>query len=368
MATKQTTLPATDGSSITVAPFDTPRTVKQDNMSRAQEVVALNTSERSTLDAAYDLYGSGITAKSTPSAPSGTKTASKAQKKSEKSTKQKKAIVAQGSSIPNTTLTAKDVDIIRSTAATEARRQTASEAASGLSSTASDESETYRSGGTDSWGIEPKEDQVSMLRFVSRTKGDGNEIRYIDLLPPLTRFMVEGVTEAHDENFQVSINNLNWDLYAFGEKPRFETISGQLLNTANFKWRAQFMAYYTAFLRADRCANIRAEVLFSFDHRIWRGALVNARSSLISTTPYTVPLQFTMAVFQDYDQEAADETTLLQNYFNGQSANNAITDTQRKAIQDAIDELAANAGVFRGIENTVVQYNIRREEENIASA
>lgn len=153
-------------------------------------------------------------------------------------------------------------------------------------------------------GITIKEDTPAVLRAITAT---GVDIPLFDSSSPTveggigrsayySNFIVQGVQEQRVEKQQI-VETFGEDyIYFFGERPRFLTVSGILMNTKDFNWKSEFWENYERYLRGTKLVEQNARLYFYFDDIVVEGYIVQAAATSDSSNPYHLPFQFTMFV------------------------------------------------------------------------
>ena len=153
-------------------------------------------------------------------------------------------------------------------------------------------------------GITIKEDTPAMLRAITAT---GQEIPLFDSSSSVVQdgigrgsyysnFIVQGIQEQRAEKQQI-VETFGEDyIYFFGERPRFLTVSGILMNTKDFNWKSEFWENYERYLRGTRLVEQNARLYFYFDDVVVEGYLVQASTNSDAMSPYHMPFQFVMFV------------------------------------------------------------------------
>lgn len=156
-------------------------------------------------------------------------------------------------------------------------------------------------------GITLKEDTYSVLRVVGAS---GEEIPIFDSSSPevddngigrssqFANFITQSVQEQRMEKQQIIETFGDSYIFFFGERPRFITVSGLLVNSKDFNWKSEFMANYEQYLRGTRLVELNAKLYFYFDDIVVEGYLTQCSVNMMADQPYLVQLQFQMYVCQ----------------------------------------------------------------------
>lgn len=125
--------------------------------------------------------------------------------------------------------------------------------------------------------------------------GRGKVTRYYD-------FIIQGVDDTRQEKMQVIETFGDPYVFFYGEKPRFVTFNGLLINTEDFNWRAQFWKNYDRYLRGTKLVQLNARAYLAYDSIVIEGYPVQANATDNAEMPYSVPFSLTMLVtnYLDY--------------------------------------------------------------------
>lgn len=153
-------------------------------------------------------------------------------------------------------------------------------------------------------GLTLKEDTYAVIRVITAT---GEELPFLDSSSAdvqdgigrsthYSNFLVQSIQEQRAEKSQI-IETFGEDyIYFFGERPRFITVSGMLLNSKDFNWKSEFWENYEQRLRGTRLVEQNARAYFYFDDVVVEGFFMQAQASLDNAQPYMLPFQFQMFV------------------------------------------------------------------------
>lgn len=108
-------------------------------------------------------------------------------------------------------------------------------------------------------------------------------------------FILQRVEDARQEKTQIIETFGEAFAYFYGEKPRFITFSGLLMNTEDFNWRAQFWHNYDLYWRGSQLVQRNARMYLAYDTVVVEGYPVSASAVDDSNDPYSVP--FTISMF-----------------------------------------------------------------------
>ncbi len=153
-------------------------------------------------------------------------------------------------------------------------------------------------------GIQIKEDTYASIRVLSAT-GDpvglfdssSSEVTNgIGRSSDYANFIIQNLQESRVEKQQI-VETFGEDyIFFFGERPRFITVRGVLLNTADFNWKSEFWKNYEEFLRGTKLVELNARMYLYFDDIVVEGYIVSASTNQQAMTPYHLPFNFQMFV------------------------------------------------------------------------
>ena len=119
-----------------------------------------------------------------------------------------------------------------------------------------------------------------------------------------SNFLIQSLVEQRAEKQQVVLTFGEPYIFFFGEQPRMIQVSGILLNTEDFNWRAEWWENYDLYLRGTACVRQRARVYLSWDDIIVEGYVTNASAQEDSQNRNLVQFQFQMFL-TNYDNVSA---------------------------------------------------------------
>lgn len=109
-----------------------------------------------------------------------------------------------------------------------------------------------------------------------------------------SNFLIQSVAEQRIEKQQIIMTFGAPYIFFFGEQPRMITISGILLNTEDFNWRAEWWENYELYLRGTKCVQTRSRVYLSWDDIVTEGYITQASASEDAGNRNLVQFQFQM--------------------------------------------------------------------------
>ncbi len=156
-------------------------------------------------------------------------------------------------------------------------------------------------------GYEIKEDSYAMLRVVL---SDGSFLPVLDsggmIMGPsgsnrastcnYSNFLVQSVVEQRQEKQQIVETFGDTYIFFYGESPRITQVSGFLLNSKDFNWRAEWWENYERYFRGTRLVENGARIYFIYDDLIIEGYMLTAQTVDETAQHPLLQLQFTMFV------------------------------------------------------------------------
>lgn len=133
------------------------------------------------------------------------------------------------------------------------------------------------------------------------TGGMGRVSEYSD-------FILQQVQDQRMERQQIIETFGDTFVYFFGERPRMVTFSGQLMNTEDFNWRAQFWYNYENYLRGSRLVQLNARCYLAYDTIVIEGYPLSAVAVDDADNPYQVSFSMTMLMTDYHEYSVIGET------------------------------------------------------------
>jgi hypothetical protein len=115
--------------------------------------------------------------------------------------------------------------------------------------------------------------------------GKGYSLRY-------SNFLLQQIVEDRQEKFQIMETFGVPFIFFFGQRPRVYQMSGILLNSLDFQWRAEFWANYDSTIRGTKLVERHARAVLSWDDIMVEGYILQARAVENTAQPYHVNLDF----------------------------------------------------------------------------
>jgi hypothetical protein len=146
-------------------------------------------------------------------------------------------------------------------------------------------------------GIQIKEDTYAMLQV---RKADGTPMPLFDAAAEdnsgtgayNSNFLIQQIVEQRVEKQQIITTFGDPFIFFFGEQPRSLSITGVLLNTDDFNWRAEWWENYERYLRGTSCVRSNSRVYLSWDEIVVEGYMTKAAAQESSQERNLVHFQF----------------------------------------------------------------------------
>lgn len=200
-------------------------------------------------------------------------------------------------------------------------------------------------------GIQIKDDTYATLQV---RQSNGIAVPLFDAASPTntgkglrnSNFLIQAISEQRIEKQQIILTFGTPYIFFFGEQPRMITVTGILLNTEDFNWRAEWWENYDLYLRGTQCTTNHTRVYLSYDDIIVEGYITQASASEDASNRNLVQFQFQM---------------FLTNYQNISSIGDINAHWQGKDI--ALDPSTIDIPGQGGVSSTqlVRQVNIQNE-------
>lgn len=91
-----------------------------------------------------------------------------------------------------------------------------------------------------------------------------------------SNFLLQNIQESRAEKSQIVETFGPTYIFFFGERPSVYNISGILLNSADFNWKAEFWENYDKYLRGTACVDNATRVYLSYDDIVLQGYILSA--------------------------------------------------------------------------------------------
>lgn len=155
-------------------------------------------------------------------------------------------------------------------------------------------------------GFEIKPETYAIIRVALR---DGTFLPVIDAAGEIvntqdskgyttqySNFIISTVQEDRREKQQIVESFGDTYIFFFGESPRVYNISGLLLNTQDFNWRAEWWENYERYFRGTRLVEYNARLYLIYDDIILEGYMLGAQAVENADNPYVLQLNFQLFV------------------------------------------------------------------------
>jgi hypothetical protein len=170
-------------------------------------------------------------------------------------------------------------------------------------------------------GIEIKEDTYGIIKVI---KDDGTELPLVDAGGRIkaqssvnnsdqttssstqrrtglastynySNFIIQRLAESRQEKSQILETFGDTYIFFFGERPRIINVTGLLMNTLDFNWRAEFWHNYENTLRGTKLVEQNARIYLYWDDVVIEGYVLQATAQDDANMPYHIP--FSMQIF-----------------------------------------------------------------------
>ncbi len=111
-----------------------------------------------------------------------------------------------------------------------------------------------------------------------------------------SNFLIQSVSEQRAEKSQIVETFGEPYVFFYGEHPRMLQVSGELLNSADFNWRAEWWENYDKYLRGTKCVQNKTRVVLTWDDIVVQGYMMNAQSQDAATEPLSNPFSFSLFI------------------------------------------------------------------------
>lgn len=212
-------------------------------------------------------------------------------------------------------------------------------------------------------GIQIKRDTYAVLRAMTVT---GEELPLFDSSSTreengigrssggTANFIAQTIQESRMEKQQI-VETFGEDyIFFFGERPRFITVQGILLNTADFNWKSEFWENYENYLRGTKLVEQNARLYFYFDDVVVEGYLVQASTTHQVMSPYHMPFNFQMFVCNYATLSTVGSVFFQQNAQNAvpQEGLTPPDDESQAALADQAARQGASGGLSSFLAST----------------
>lgn len=183
------------------------------------------------------------------------------------------------------------------------------------------------------------------------------------LVPPFSKFILEGVNEQHAERSQIVETFGDFYVFLFGERPPMYNFTGTLINSKNANWVSDFKYYYDAYLRGTKCVENSARLVITYGGRQIEGFMLSMQTATDATVEKGVKLSFPVVVTKKSFIQFSDDfgfvvsggitfqnasLTAQLNTIAGKTGAGSSNPTQSAATQ-AVTGALQNGGLLAGI-------------------
>ncbi len=109
-----------------------------------------------------------------------------------------------------------------------------------------------------------------------------------------SNFLLQSISEQRAEKQQIVLTFGAPYIFFFGEQPRIISVTGILLDTEDFNWRAEWWENYDLYLRGTQNVRNRTRVYLSWNDIVVEGYVMQASASEDSSNRNLVQFQFQM--------------------------------------------------------------------------
>jgi len=174
-------------------------------------------------------------------------------------------------------------------------------------------------------------------------KSSGTKSGDVELIPPFTKFILEGSSEAHTERSQIVETFGSFYVFMFGERPPMYNFSGTLINAKDINWRQDFQFYYDNYLRGTKCVENNARLVMTYGGRQIEGFMLNFQTQTDAAIEMGVKVSFQLVVTNRL------ATLNLSEDF-GSLVNSAGIDTGNTQLIELLNNIAGAEG--KGLSST----------------
>lgn len=117
-----------------------------------------------------------------------------------------------------------------------------------------------------------------------------------ELISNYGRFILQSVSEATQEKYQIVETFTNYYVYFFGKRPMVYNFSGTLINSEYFKWANDMEYIYDKMLRGTKLAEINGTAILEYDGKMVKGYPVQLSMNKDAMNDQGVPFSFSMII------------------------------------------------------------------------
>jgi len=152
-------------------------------------------------------------------------------------------------------------------------------------------------------------------------------------------FILQRVDDQRVEKQQIIETFGDTFVYFFGERPRTVTLSGVLINTDDFNWRAEFWENYDKFFRGTKLVEQNARCYLAYDTIVLEGYPISATAVDSAEDPYTIPFQMTLLLTDYHEYSSIGQTRFTAAFTENLDILNQKLDKERKAFVSSSAEV-----------------------------
>jgi hypothetical protein len=152
----------------------------------------------------------------------------------------------------------------------------------------------YRNGSA--LGLQPRElgeDEDKIARISVRSVKNGK-----DLVSGYGNFMLQAVSEADQEKYQIVETFTSFYAFFYGRRPPVYNFSGMLINDPKQNWMNTMKYMYDNYFRGTALADLGAEAVISYDKRVVTGYLLGMNIQQDAVSDKGVPFSFSFLVIK----------------------------------------------------------------------
>lgn len=142
---------------------------------------------------------------------------------------------------------------------------------------------------------ETSPEQPASIRMVGKISS-GSKSEAKDLIPPFSRFFLEGFTETWAEKTQIIETFGDSYIFMFGSRPQVYNFTGRLINSDQINWKEDFIYYYENFLRGTKCAEYKARLILTYGLNQIVGYIIATNMQQVASSDLEVPFNFSFYV------------------------------------------------------------------------
>jgi hypothetical protein len=150
-------------------------------------------------------------------------------------------------------------------------------------------------------GITQKQETYATIELYS-----GGEKPSLTKGTAFAEFLLQSVSEATEERYQLVETFGDTIGFFFGTRPKIYQYSGVLLNTADYAWRDSWKNTYESELRGTKCVDHKVRAYLTYDFVLREGYILGMNMGQMSANPNTVDFSFTMFITRELNLSPTD--------------------------------------------------------------